>query len=328
MASYPSSVKSFGAKSTGDVIQAQHVNDLQDEVAAIETDLLDGNVFATKIATGINASALSTGTVPLARLDSNVILTTSSTGINASALSTGTIPNARISGDYTSITSLSLGANVIANVTTVFVGNSSVNTAITAGEITLSGVTVGTNASTLSAGTLPIARLDANVILTTSTTGINASALSTGTIPLARLDSNVILTTSTTGINASALSTGTMPLARLDANVILTTSTTGINASALSTGTVPLARLTSANTTANGVVDTTTQSFAGNKTFTNNVEVSGALSLGANVTANTSTVFVGNSTSNVVISSGSITVNGTALIPVSLDPVVAAIALG
>jgi len=110
--------------------------------------------------------------------------------------------------------------------------------------------------------------------------------------------------------------------------MFLTTSTTGINASALSTGTVPLARLTSANTTANGVVDTTTQSFAGNKTFTNNIAVSGALSLGANVTANTSTVFVGNSTSNVVISAGSITVNGTALIPVSLDPVVAAIALG
>jgi len=472
MASYPSSVKSFGAKSTGDVIQAQHVNDLQDEVAAIETDLLDGNVFATKIATGINASALSTGTVPLARLNANVLLTTSSTGINASALSTGTIPNARISGDYTSITSLSLGANVIANVTTVFVGNSSVNTAITAGEITLSGVTVGTNASTLSAGTLPLARLDSNVILTTSTTGINASALSTGTVPLARLDSNVILTTSTTGVNASALSTGTVPLARLSsanttangvvdtttqtfagdktfqnaasfsntvsitgaanalstlgvsgtlnalgqlsvtgnagfgqdvtitgnltvsgtttyinttnlqigdnlitlnadlpggtapsenagvevnrgssANVALrwnetsdiwqvtedgtnygtlltTISTTGINASALSTGTVPLARFTSANTTANGVVDTTTQSFAGNKTFTNNVAVSGTLSLGANVTANTSTVFVGNSTSNVVISAGSITVNGTALIPVSLDPVVAAIALG
>jgi len=344
-------------------------------------------------------------------------------------------------------TNVSIGANVIANTTTVFVGNSSVNTAITAGAITLSGVAVGTNASALSTGTVPLARLDANVILTTSTTGINASALSTGTVPLARLSSanttangvvdtttqtfagdktfqnaasfsntvsitgaanalstlgvsgtlnalgqlsaagnaafgqdvtitgnltvsgtttyinttnlqigdnlitlnadlpggtapsehagveinrgssanvalrwnetsdvwqvtedgtnygTVLTTISTTGINASALSTGTMPLARLDSNVILTTSTTGINASALSTGTVPLARLSSANTTANGVVDTTTQSFAGDKTFTNNVAVSGTLSLGSNVVVNTSTVFVGNSTINVAMTS-------------------------
>ena len=444
MASYPSSIKSFGAKSTGEVIQSQHVNDLQDEITAIETDLLDGNVFATKIATGINASALSTGTVPLARLNANVLLTTSSTGINASAVSSGIIPDARISGAYTTITSLFLGANVIANTTAVFIGNSSVNTAITAGTITLSGVTVGTNASTLSAGTLPLARLDANVILTTSTTGINASALSTGTVPLARLSSanttangvvdtttqtfagdktfqnaasfsntvsitgaanalstlgvsgtlnalgqlsvtgnagfgqdvtitgNLTVSGTTTYINTTNLQIGdnlitlnadlpggTAPSENAgvevnrgsSANVALrwnetsdiwqvtedgtnygtlltTISTTGINASALSTGTVPLARFTSANTTANGVVDTTTQSFAGNKTFTNNVAVSGTLSLGANVTANTSTVFVGNSTSNVVISAGSITVNGTALIPVSLDPVVAAIALG
>jgi len=121
------------------------------------------------------------------------------------------------------ITSLTIGANVTTNTTTVFVGNSSVNTAITAGAITLSGVTVGTNASTLSAGTVPLARLDANVILTTSTTGINASALSTGTIPLARLSS--------------------------------------------------------ANTTANGVVDTTTQTFAGDKTFQNATSFSSTVSI-------------------------------------------------
>jgi len=152
------------------------------------------------------------------------------------------------------------GANAHMNTTAVFVGNSSVNTAITAGAITLSGVTVGTNASTLSAGTLPLARLDSNVILTTSTTGINASALSTGT--------------------------------------------------------VPLALLSSANTTANGVVDTTTQTLAGNKTFqnaasfSNTVSITGAanalstlgvtgtlsalgqLSVTGNATFDTSTLFV------------------------------------
>lgn len=40
MASYPTSVKSFSTKSTTDVVEASHPNDLQDEVTAIETDLI------------------------------------------------------------------------------------------------------------------------------------------------------------------------------------------------------------------------------------------------------------------------------------------------
>jgi hypothetical protein len=46
-ASYPSSVKSFTTKATGDKIQAAHINDLQDEVHAIETDLLTGGITPT-----------------------------------------------------------------------------------------------------------------------------------------------------------------------------------------------------------------------------------------------------------------------------------------
>jgi hypothetical protein len=41
-ASFPSSVKSFTTKLAGDTVQASHINDLQDEVAAVETDLLNG----------------------------------------------------------------------------------------------------------------------------------------------------------------------------------------------------------------------------------------------------------------------------------------------
>lgn len=71
------------------------------------------------------------------------------------------------------------------------------------------------------------------------------------------------------------------------------------NASNLATGTVPLARLSSANTTANGVVDTTTQSFAGNKTFTGTVDVTGAV-----VFSNTLAV------TGVVTTSNTVTVTG------------------
>lgn len=41
-ASYPTSVKSFTTKNPGDTIQSVHVDDLQDEVAAIEQDLITG----------------------------------------------------------------------------------------------------------------------------------------------------------------------------------------------------------------------------------------------------------------------------------------------
>lgn len=39
-ASYPSAIKSFTTKNAGDTIQPGHINDLQDEVVAVETDLL------------------------------------------------------------------------------------------------------------------------------------------------------------------------------------------------------------------------------------------------------------------------------------------------
>ena len=44
MASYPTSVKAFTTKvnGPGNTIDASHVNDLQSEVAAIETDLIAG----------------------------------------------------------------------------------------------------------------------------------------------------------------------------------------------------------------------------------------------------------------------------------------------
>ena len=41
-ASYPGAVKSFVSRNAGDVIQPAHVNDLQDEVNAIESGLLNG----------------------------------------------------------------------------------------------------------------------------------------------------------------------------------------------------------------------------------------------------------------------------------------------
>lgn len=46
-ASYPTAVKSFTVRSAGDTIQPAHLNDLQDEVAAIEAGLLNGTAPLT-----------------------------------------------------------------------------------------------------------------------------------------------------------------------------------------------------------------------------------------------------------------------------------------
>jgi hypothetical protein len=46
-ASYPSAIKSFTTRIAGDTIQPAHINDLQDEVAAIETDIFTNGLTLT-----------------------------------------------------------------------------------------------------------------------------------------------------------------------------------------------------------------------------------------------------------------------------------------
>lgn len=365
-ASYPTTVKSFTTKNnTTDVVDASHINDVQAEVTAIETDLVNATpTYITKVTTGINASALSTGSLPDARLSgsyTNVIAFTSSNGtftnlltINAAVItgnltangangSSGQVLTTNGSGLYWSTvsgggggeTSNSTGGsgaiqyyngttfgsstNLVFGGTTVFIGNSTSNGIYGQQSLTIAN---STSSATLNAGTLTLGTgsinstaytgtannatyafgksegaLNVNSATTATTANnstyafgksenqlnvnsasqatnatnlnsqpgsyyTNASNLSTGTVAIARLDANVILTTSTTGINASALSAGTVPIARLDANVILTTSTAGINASALSTGTVPDGRLSGSYTNLTSVTIANTATAA------------------------------------------------------------------
>ena len=104
----------------------------------------------------------------------------------------------------------------------------------------------------------------------------------------------------------------------------LSTVTSGINATALSVGTVPLARLASANTTANGIVDTTTQSFAGGKTFSGVMTITGAATLsntlgvtGATTLSNTLAV-TGATTLSSTVATGALTVTGAATVSTTL----------
>lgn len=74
-ASYPTAVKTFATRNNGDTIQASHIDDLQDEVTAIESGLLNGSApisasnaaFAHLSVTGdstLVSSTLKIGAVP------------------------------------------------------------------------------------------------------------------------------------------------------------------------------------------------------------------------------------------------------------------------
>lgn len=59
-ASYPTSVKAFSVRATGDTIQAAHVNDLQDEVTAIENALINGIAHDLNVTGAVTMSGLLT----------------------------------------------------------------------------------------------------------------------------------------------------------------------------------------------------------------------------------------------------------------------------
>jgi hypothetical protein len=74
--------------------------------------ILDGAVTNVKLATGIDASKLTTGTLPMARIADDAVTNAKlATGIDASKLTTGTLPIARIADDAVTNDKLSLAAN-------------------------------------------------------------------------------------------------------------------------------------------------------------------------------------------------------------------------
>ena len=166
------------------------------------------------------------------------------------------------------------------------------------GNLTVSGTTTYINTTNLQIGDNIIA-LNADLTAITAPTesaGIEINRGSSANTYFQWNETNDVWQVTTDGTNYGTL--------------IDTRSTTGINASALSTGTVPLARFTSANTTANGIVDTTTQSFAGDKTFTGAVTASSTLGVtGAATLSNTLAVTGAATLSNTLAVTGNLTLS-------------------
>lgn len=101
MASYPGGIFSATTKNTNDVIQGAHVNNLQDEVTAVETGLLSGLQHALTISTG--GLTVSTGSV-------NVGGPSSLTTLNVTGGST--LNTLSVSGGSTFAGAVTFSANV------------------------------------------------------------------------------------------------------------------------------------------------------------------------------------------------------------------------
>ena len=92
-ASYPGSVKSFTTKVDGvDDVQAAHVNDLQLEVAAVETDLLDGLVDYYALSTVVGWSSLTTTILRYKKIGKLVLVQFRLIGTSNNANTSFTLP--------------------------------------------------------------------------------------------------------------------------------------------------------------------------------------------------------------------------------------------
>jgi len=305
----------------------------------IDGTIDSGNVTVTGF---VNAtSTIQVGT--------DVIVNTSALFVGNSTVNT-VLDSTSLTTNTANIASLiSVGANVAVNTSTIFVGNSTVNTTIQAGNIALQGtqLTLGSNV-VLNDSTLFIGNSTVNAVLTSSTFDIdgtitsgnvtvtgfvnatstvqvgtdviaNTSALLIGNSTVNSVLNSTSLTTNTANI-ASLVSVGTDVIANTSAllignstvNAVLTSTTLDIganvtaNASALFIGNSTVnAVLTSTSLNIDGTID------SGNVTVTGFVNATSTVQVGANVIANTSALFVGNSTVNAILTATSLNIDGT-----------------
>src|SRR3990167_156931 len=193
MASFPASVKSFTTKATGNTIQAAHVNDLQDEVNAIETDLSGGSTNEVYVG-GVPPGFAST--VSLHRLESSQVSVTGASTLGtlqAGASTLGTLQAAN-----STLNALQVSSN------STFTGSVTISSNLTVvGSITNAGIPVLLIGSTFA---------------TASTTIVDLSTFSSSFTALDTLEILYVLEASTVAINNFRLRNKTDGVTVIDLN--------------------------------------------------------------------------------------------------------------
>jgi hypothetical protein len=238
-ASYPTAVKSFTSKSAGDTIQPAHVNDLQDEVAAIEGGLLGGTAPLNSSRSTL-ASLSVTGNSTLAALNAGASTLGSLSVTGASTLASLQVANSTV-GNLVVSGGLSVGASTF---TSIQAGNSTVgnltasNVAVSSNCTVVGGLTVtgGSTLGTVQAGDSTLANLTVSSAATVGT-------LSAGNSTAANLSvsSNCTVTgglTVTGGSTLGTVSGGNSTFSNLQissnctitGNLVVTGTITGVTA--------------------------------------------------------------------------------------------------
>ena len=181
--------------------------------------------------TALNATELTSGTLPMARLSGTLPALNGSalTALNATELTSGTLPIARIAdGAITSakITDSTIVAGDIASdaITTAKIAANAVTTAkIAAGNVSTATVAdLAINAAKLADNAVTTAKINANAVTNAKiASGVDAAKLTTGTLPMARLSGTL------PALNGSALTNVVAPISRKVKAGSFSTATTG-----------------------------------------------------------------------------------------------------
>ena len=167
MASYPNAVKSFTNKNAGDTIQPAHINDLQDEIAALEDGLLNGTA-------PLNSSRI---TAPAAQI--------SNATISSLTVSVMSISNLQTTASTTASLNVTTGSTMAAlNVTT---GSTMAALNVT-GMSSLADLQVAaaapavrvSNSANIAVGDASTTRLTFNTDVFASTSGMHSTATNSG----------------------------------------------------------------------------------------------------------------------------------------------------
>jgi hypothetical protein len=174
--------------------------------------------------------------------------------------------NLNFTGTNNYFSALYAGANSVVNTTTHFVGNTTVNTSVTAGQISISGVTVN---STIYQGTANNSTYLNGQLASYYT---NANNITSGTLPYAQLGANVVNTSGSFTITGTQTFQANLIVGNSTVNVATTNSSITINAG--NTASLNGSSLAVGNSTVNAVANTTGFFVNGLAIYTNATNIS------------------------------------------------------